>query len=102
MTTTKNQRNDSIEITEGDRRGVFCDLFEADEAAELRMRSEILRALQTWQASAGTQSTAAKVLGVDQARISDIKRGKIQPFSLDMLVRLAARAGLRPEISLAA
>ncbi|MGH8113420.1 MAG: XRE family transcriptional regulator [Rhodanobacteraceae bacterium] len=37
-----------------------------------------------------------------QARVSDIKRGKIDKFSLDLLVRLAARAGLHPQLKLAA
>jgi len=49
-----------------------------------------------------TQSEAAKVLGVTQARMSDIKRGNINRFSLDLLVRLAARAGLHPKVKLAA
>ena len=49
-----------------------------------------------------TQAVAAKVLGVTQARVSDIKRGKISQFSLDLLVRLAARAELEPKIELAA
>jgi predicted XRE-type DNA-binding protein len=35
---------------------------------------------------------AAKVLGVTQAPVSDLKRGKINRFSIDLLVRLAARA----------
>ena len=48
-----------------------------------------------------TQTDAAKVLGVTQARISDLKRGKISQFSLTLLVRLAVRAGLRPTIVLA-
>jgi predicted XRE-type DNA-binding protein len=46
-------------------------------------------------ASDMTQTEAAKVLGVTQARISDVRRGKINQFSLDLLVRLAARVGLR-------
>ncbi len=86
----------------GDPRGVFFDLFGADEAAELTMRAELLRGLQHWLESAATQTTAAAVLGVTQARVSDIKHGKINTFSLDLLVRLAARAGLRPALSLAA
>jgi predicted XRE-type DNA-binding protein len=49
-----------------------------------------------------TQAAAAKVLGVTQARVSDLKRGKINRFSMDMLVRLAARAGLKPKLKLAA
>jgi predicted XRE-type DNA-binding protein len=86
----------------GHPKGAFFDLFDPDEAAELAMRAELLRGLQAWIGEAGTQTAAAKVLGVTQARVSDIKRGKIGSFSLDLLVRLAARAGLRPALSLAA
>lgn len=98
--TTK--RSEATRITKGHPKGAFFDLFDPDEAAELTMRAELLRGLQAWVAGSGTQTTAAKALGVTQARISDIKRGKIDSFSLDLLVRLAARAGLRPELSLAA
>lgn len=88
-------------VTKG---SVFDDrtLFPSDRGAELKMRAELLRGLEAWLKTAGTQATAAKVLGVTQARVSDIKRGKIDKFSLDLLVRLAARAGLRPELRLVA
>lgn len=89
-------------IRKGDARGAFFDLFDDDKAAELAMRASLLRGLQAWVAEAGTQSRAATALGITQARISDIKRGKIASFSLDLLVRLAARAGLRPSLMLAA
>jgi predicted XRE-type DNA-binding protein len=39
---------------------------------------------------------------VTQARVSDLKRGKIDRFSMDLLVRLAARTGLKPKLKLAA
>jgi predicted XRE-type DNA-binding protein len=82
---------------------VFHDLFDAEEAIELEIRATLLRGLEQWLAGSGlTQIEAAKVLGVTQARVSDIKRGKISQFSLDLLVRLAARAGLRPKLKLAA
>lgn len=45
---------------------------------------------------------AAKGLGVTEARMSDLKRGKINRFSMDLLVRLEARAGLKPRVKLAA
>ena len=90
------------DTTRGDPRGVFFDLFDADEAAELTMRADLLRGLQHWLTSVDTQAEAARLLGTTQARISDIKRGKIDRFSLDMLVRFAARAGLRPVLKLAA
>jgi predicted XRE-type DNA-binding protein len=40
-----------------------------------------------------TQQQAATALGVSQARISDLVRGKWEKFSLDMLVTLASLAG---------
>jgi predicted XRE-type DNA-binding protein len=57
-----------------------------------------MSALKSRQAETAT----AKVLGIAQARVSDIKRGKFGQFSLDMLVRLASRAGLKPRLKLAA
>src|SRR5262245_10221615 len=99
--TTPAKKSESA--TRGDPRGVFYDLYDEDRAAELTMRSELLHGLQAWLGESGsTQTAAAAELGITQARVSDIKRGKIDSFSLDLLVRLAARAGLRPRIKLAA
>jgi predicted XRE-type DNA-binding protein len=84
-------------------RSVFHDLYPEDQAAEMEMRSLLLHGLATWlEASSKTQTELGKLLGVTQARISDIKRGRISRFSLDLLVRLAARAGLQPKLKLAA
>jgi predicted XRE-type DNA-binding protein len=82
---------------------VFRDLYPDDRAAEMEMRSLLLQGLGRWLANSGlTQVEAAKVLAVTQARVSDIKRGKVSSFSLDLLVRLAARAGLKPQLRLVA
>ncbi len=82
-------------------RSVFHDLFPAADAAELEIRSTLLHGLEHWLANSGmTQVKAAEALGVTQARVSDIKRGKIGQFSLDLLVRIAARAGLHPKLKL--
>lgn len=84
-------------------RSVFEDLFSAEEAAELEIRATLLNGLQQWLAASGkSQVEVAGQLGVTQARVSDIKRGKINSFSLDLLIRLAARAGLHPRLELAA
>ena len=84
-------------------RSVFYDLFPAEKAAELEMRAQLLMALEHWlEKGCMTQSESAKLLGITQARVSDLKRGKIGRFSLDLLVRLAARAGLKPKLKLAA
>jgi predicted XRE-type DNA-binding protein len=84
-------------------RSVFQDLYPPDQAAEMEMRALLLTGLSAWLAGSGmTQVDAAKILGVTQARMSDLKRGKISRFSLDLLVRLASRAGLRPRLKLVA
>ena len=84
-------------------RSALLDLAGSDEAAvELQMRSTVLRGLERWLAtSALTQREVAKVLGITQARVSDLKRGKISQFNLVTLIRLATRAGLHPTLELA-
>ena len=97
------KRSDTVGHVTPAGRSVFRDLFPNAEAEELEIRSVLLMGLDRWLTSSGmTQTEAAKVLGVTQARISDIRRGKINQFSLDLLIRLAARAGLRPTLKLAA
>lgn len=82
---------------------VYRDLYPEDQAAELEMRSLLLIGLGRWIADSDmTQTEAAKVLGITQARVSDLKHGKISQFSLDLLVRMAARAGLDPKLKIAA
>jgi predicted XRE-type DNA-binding protein len=68
---------------------------------ETAMRAALTRALEAWLLQSGlAQSAAAAVLGTTQARVSEIKHGKTSQFSLDLLVRLAARAGLQPRLIL--
>lgn len=84
-------------------RSVFHDIFPPEKAAEMEIRAQLLIALERWLDDSGmTQVEAAKILGVTQARVSDLSRGKIDRFSMDLLVRLAARAGLKPTLKLAA
>lgn len=68
---------------------------------EIDMRAVLSAALERWLHDCGLTQTAAAVrLGTTQARVSDIKHGKTAQFSLDLLVRLAARAGLAPRLML--
>jgi predicted XRE-type DNA-binding protein len=84
-------------------KSAFAELFPPEEAIELEMQAVLLRGLEAWLAQSKlTQAEAAKVLGVTQARVSDIARGKISRFSLDLLIKLAARAGLHPRLELVA
>ena len=67
------------------------------------MRSTLLRGLEHWLKESGLAHTqAANALGITQARVSDIKCAKVGRFRLDLLVRLASRAGLKPKVKLAA
>lgn len=69
---------------------------------EQEIRATLTFALEGWLRASGlTQTAAAARLGTTQARVSEIKHGKTRQFSLDLLVRLAARAGLQPRISFA-
>ena len=65
------------------------------EAANMRARSDFMIAIQNAVDSwCVTQSEAAKRLGVTQPRMNDLLRGRIDKFSLDALMNLAAAAGL--------
>ena len=46
-----------------------------------------------------TQAEAAKLFGVSQPRVSDLVRGKIDLFSIDTLVDMLARAGMKVEFT---
>lgn len=73
------------------------------QAASLKMRSELMMALQEHLKGSGmTQIQAAKLLGVTQPRISDLMRGRIDLFSLESLVDMITSAGLKVELSLKA
>ncbi len=45
-----------------------------------------------------TQVQAAEKLRIPQSRLSNIKTGKLEKFSVDSLLLLALRAGVAPEV----
>ncbi len=65
------------------------------QAETMKLRSSLTiainEAVMAWQVP---QSEAAARLGVTQPCLSDLVRGRVDKFSLDTLVALAARAGL--------
>lgn len=83
---------------------IFLDLgFPPEEAAILLMRSELMVALKKFIVSKRlTQTEAAEILGVSQSRVSDLIRGKWEKFSLEMLIVLATKAGMRIRLNRAA
>ena len=79
---------------------VFMDLgFDEAEARVMALRVQVMVQIEQKVREHGwTQVEAAKRLGITQPRVSKIKRGAWEEFSLDMLVTLASRAGLKPEL----
>jgi len=83
---------------------VFIDLgYSPDEAAILQMRADLIADLRKFiKAKRLTQAKAAEILGVSQSRVSDLIRGKWEKFSLEMLITLATKAGMRITLKKAA
>lgn len=83
---------------------MFVDLgFPQDEAVILQMRSDLMIDLGKFVKSKGLPNAqAALILGLSQSRVSDLLNGKWEKFSLEMLITLATRAGMRVSINLAA
>jgi predicted XRE-type DNA-binding protein len=84
----------------------YYNVFEALEdepvvADNLRIRSELMSNLRGYiEQEHLTQAEAAKRMGVTQPRISDLMRGKIERFTIDMLVNMLTRVKLHVEITL--
>jgi predicted XRE-type DNA-binding protein len=82
----------------------FANVWDAledspEEAAMMTMRSNAMIAIneevRRWKT---TQARAARRLGVTQPRLNDLLQGKINKFSLDTLLTLATRAGLKVKV----
>jgi predicted XRE-type DNA-binding protein len=81
-----------------------CDLgVSPEEAAILQKRADLTaKPRKVIKTRKLTQAKAAKILGVSQARVSDLVTGKCEKSSLEMLITLATRAGLPVTIRTAA
>lgn len=83
----------------------FANVWDAHEdtpeaAENMRLRSALMMALKKHITRVEmSQVEAAKLFGITQPRTSDLMRGKINLFSLDALVNMAA-AGLHVEVRL--
>ena len=77
----------------------YSNVFEALEddpamAQNLKIRAELMNSLREFiEEEELGQKKAAEVFGVHQPRISDLMRGKINKFTIDMLVNMLARIG---------
>jgi predicted XRE-type DNA-binding protein len=65
-------------------------------ALKLQLGHELARDLARWRAS-----DVADVIGTEEARISDLRRGRLERFSLETLIRYCSRLSRRVEITIA-
>jgi predicted XRE-type DNA-binding protein len=81
---------------------VFRDLgFPPEEAAHLKVRSDLMIRLQKLIAARGLkQAEVARILRVTQPRVSDLLRGRLDLFSTDALIDMLARTGVRVQLVL--
>jgi len=79
-------------------RNVFEDIgFSPQKAAALRLKADLHTKIVK-AASRYSQRELEEILQTSQPRISDLLRGKMSKFSLDMLVGYAERLGLETSI----
>lgn len=84
----------------------FANVWDAIEdtsegAAEMTARSDLMTAIDdTVRGWDVTQRAAAQRLGITQPRLNDLLTGKISKFSLDALMALASRAGLKVGVAI--
>jgi predicted XRE-type DNA-binding protein len=80
---------------------VFADLgFPPEEAENLRLRTWLMSKIISMIRERGMkQKQAAALFGVSQPRISDLKRGKIDEFTIDSLVNMLGCAGIRIDVT---
>lgn len=79
---------------------LFADLgTEPIEAEHLYVRSKLMFAIvRVMRKRKLKQRQAAALFGVSQPRISDLKRGKMDAFTIDSLVDMLAHAGMRVKV----
>jgi len=97
---TAAQERDMTMKIERSSGNVFRDVgFGPKEAESMLLRAQLMVEVRRLiQARKLTQRAAAKLLGVTQPRISDLIRGKIDLFSIDTLVNMLARGGMRVKL----
>ena len=83
---------------------IFADLgFPPEEAENLHVRSKLMiEMIGIIQDRGLKQKEAAELFGVSQPRISDLKRGHIDAFTIDSLVNMLAHAGVSVEVTVRA
>ncbi len=79
---------------------VFEDLgFGTEEALNLKIRADLMLDLRKYiRARSWTHDQAASFFGETQARIGALVKGQIADFSVDQLISLLSKAGMRVRV----
>ena len=97
--TVPDARDDQIPVTPSSG-NVFADLGIA-EPAEALVKADLARQVgHIIRQRALTQTAAARLLGVDQPKISALLRGRLTGYTIDRLVRYAASLDQQVEVVL--
>ena len=85
----------TIEITKG---SVFDAIEEDPAAAEvIKIKAALMDCIRAYIAERDlTQQQAADRMGVERSRVGDVAHGHVSVLSIDSLVLMATRVGLRP------
>ena len=95
--TTKKTKTKTVKSAAGSG-NVFSDIG-FPNPGEMLARSELVRHINKIIAARGlTQVEAAKLLGVNQPKISALKRGQLTDFSVDRLLRFLVALGQEVDV----
>jgi len=80
---------------------VFKDLgFDDEEAENLRIRTLLMLEIENHIRRQGiTRDQASKQFDMTSSQVSDLLSGELDLFTIDMLVNILARAGVRLDIA---
>ena len=89
-----------MHVTKGSD-NVFEDIgFEAEEAANLKVRTDLILDLRRVIEDHGwTQEQATSFFGETQSCISSLMKGELGCFSVDTLITMLTRAGMQITVS---
>ncbi len=81
---------------------VWDALYDDSSMAEsLKIKSQLMIRVEKYIKENGLiQKDAAAIFGVSQPRISDLVRGKIDRFTIDMLINMLSRVGIKVDIKI--
>lgn len=85
---------ESVQVTVGDARGVFYDLFPEEEAARLTEKARLLSAIMAQARAAGMSK--GKLVGIfgSAETFEKLERGKLRECSMEELREYAKRLNL--------